>query len=126
MTTPPTNEDLDFIRGQVGDKGETFVISQPELVRMWNKAADNFDSDLIEDATIVYALRRLKAHYAKAVTAEGQDQRVYNNQLFQHYSTMLDEYEARAGMSGARLSVTTLTLNLNLTSEDIEDREWDY
>jgi hypothetical protein len=125
MVTPPTSNDIDFIRGQVGDKGETFIISQPELVRMWNKAEGD------EDVTIVYALRRLKAHYAKAVTSEGQDQRVYNSQLFQHYSTMLADAERSAGMSGASLSTATLKLNLNLTEDALlngrePDGDWYY
>lgn len=120
MVTPASDEDLDFLRGQIGDKGETFVISQPELARMWTRA----DGD--EDVAMVYGLRRMRAHYAKAVTAEGQDQRVYNNSLYQHYDGLVKEAERSAGMSGSLLSTTSLKLNLNLTSQDIEDREWDY
>lgn len=125
MVTPPTNEDLDFIRGQIGDKGETFVIPQPELSRMWTRAEGD------EEVVIVYALRRLKAHYAKAVTAEGKDQRVYNNSLFDHYSTLLAEAEKSAGMSGASLTATKLSLNLNLTEDALlngrePDSDWFY
>ena len=116
-----TDNQVRFIRDMIGDTDADFIVSADTLDRMHTQA----DGDL--DTTIVYALRKIRAFYAKAVSAEGQDQRDYNDALFRNYSDLLAQAERRAGMGGSRLIASSIQLNLNLTDADFEDwQDWGY
>lgn len=110
--TPLTDEQIYHMRAAVGDEGEVALISQPKIEFWWQQAVGDWDT------CVVYLLRLLTAYYAKKVTAEGQDQRRYNNELWKHYKEMLTDAEARTGMNIPTVRISTLALNQNYPQDD--------
>lgn len=120
--TPLTDEQVYHLRAVIGDEGETYLVSQPKLEYWWQQANGDMDT------CIVYLLRLLVGYYAKKVTAEGQDQRRWNNELWKNYKAMLADAEARTGMNVPMIRVGTLTLNQNYPQDDNDSEtalEWE-
>lgn len=111
---PTLTDDLTAqLRGEIGDDGENFVISNFDLQAMYTRASGDYD------VTLVYALRRMRAYYAKAVsTGKNDEAKRYNNALFEHYSMLLKDAERVAGMDQGKLGVGSFDLNLYEEDDD--------
>ncbi len=120
MATPLTDEQIYDLRGDTGDESEPFIVSAFRLERLWQRALGDYDT------TVAFALRDIKAFYAKKVTATGEDQRKYNNELFEHYSTLSAEWEHRAGLDVGRIGVTSATIGQNYPQDDAEASEYEW
>lgn len=119
-----TNSLIEQVRGEIGDVGPDFLIPRDQLQRMYERAEGEYEP------LLVYALRWMVGYYARAVTSKGQDERTYNNKLWEHYKEMLTSAENQAGMSGGKIMVGSVSLNQNWTCDDLtsplSDAEWCY
>lgn len=115
------NPTIEAVRGEIGDTGADFLIPRDVLQRMYDRAVSAFTAaDDRLAALKVYALRWMVGYYARAVTAKDQDERLYNNKLWEHYKAMLDTAEIQAGMSGGKIQVGAVALGQDFTTADFE------
>lgn len=115
--TPLTDEQIDDIRYDINDRAETFKIDARRLERNWQRAEG------VWNVFYAWCLRDMTAYYADRVTAEGQDEREYNDSLYKHYKALYDAAAAAAGLDVLQVlhPVTTFNLNQNYPPDDTTD-----
>lgn len=120
-TTPLTNEQIDDWRHSLSDTTENFILSATRLETLWQKAEGN------EALMMAYCLRDMVLFYARKPTAEGQDERVWNDRLYEHYKALLDDAVKAAGLNLPALKAGKLILGQNYPLDDSPDSayEWD-
>lgn len=109
------------IRSDIGDVGEGAILSQRELEAAWQRSEGDYDK------TIAYTLKKIVMYYARKVTASGQDERKWNNELYRNYKAMYDTAAAKCGLDMGTITVSKLTLNQNYPQDDdasAESLDW--
>jgi hypothetical protein len=93
------------------------VFTTDEANRCYTRAGGDYDKAL------VYAVRALRADAAKLHDYRAATASESLSQVFRQLGDLLKDVEARAGMGGAVLQIGNIGLNIDATSDNMD--EWD-
>lgn len=119
--TPLTNDDISHWRHTLNDASENYILSAARLEQLWQRA------DGVEAVMFYYCLRDMVMFYARKPTAEGQDERVWNDRLYEHYRALMDDAAKAAGVNVPALKMGKIRLGQNYPQDDAlaSEYEWD-
>jgi hypothetical protein len=120
--TPLTDDQIYTLRFELADNNETAILSATIIEKLWQRAAGDWNT------LYALSLRAITAFYARKVTAEGQDQREYNDSLYKHYKALYDDAAIVAALNIPTVGLSRLSLNQNypVDSDAVTDLDYEW
>jgi hypothetical protein len=120
-----TAADITWLRAMSGDDCEPYEVSDALMQVLY----DDAESD--KPTSVAYILRVRVARAAKLVSQSNSASSESHsfNQKFEHLMRLLKEWELRAGVAGSKLSIGSLSLNIDQLDDDGDDNtlyDWDF
>lgn len=112
-----TSDQLNDLQSDLGITDDESVFTDAELNRLYTRAGEDYD------LTVVYALRQLRAQAAKFTKYTQNASSEERQQIFDHLSVMLAGAEKNAGVSGGKITVGLIDLDLDADADNAS--QWD-
>jgi len=122
MALTLTSDQIAYIRDNAGDyvqdSDNAYILADATLDAIYlNVSWGNYDLD----RCVVFALRRLRARMAQrfATSSSGTGYTEQQQQIFEHYGLLLDEWEERTGLATGQIRTGLLLQHLDYDVNDL-------